>query len=475
MYDFLIVGAGIIGSGIARELSKYDVKVAVLDRDTDVSNGTTKANSAIVHAGYDPEPGTIMAKLNVWGNEIYGDLCREMHVEFERNGSLVLAFSNEEMRHVEKLFERGNRNGVKNLKILSRDEIKAIEPNVADEVVGALHAPTAGILCPWELTEALMDNAVENGVELFLNTEVLSIEKIESHFEVMTNNGIFKSRNIINCAGVHTDLIHNMVAAPSYKIEPRRGQYYVLDKSQGARVHHTVFQCPNEHGKGVLVTPTIHGNLLVGPDSQSLGDRDNLSTTGEQLEYIRNTGSRSIKGINFRDSIRNFSGMRAESDRNDFIIEESEVKGFFDVAGIKSPGLSAAPAITLAAVEMLKDSGITLEKKETFTLPTAHDVFMKLSSEEKGDLIKKDPAYGRIICRCEMITEGEIIEAIHRPVASMTLDAVKRRCRPGMGRCQGGFCGPRVQEIIARELKMSLEDVMLDRKDSYILTGETKI
>ena len=474
MYDILIVGAGIIGSGVARELSKCDLKIAVLDRDTDVANGTTKANSAIIHAGYDAEAGTLMAKYNVLGNSMYEALCKELNVEFKRNGSLVLAFSSEEMKHLNILLERGKKNGVPNLKIISKEAVKQIEPNVSDEIVGALYAPSAGIISPWEFTAALIDNGVENGVELLLNTEVISMGKIETGFEVLTNNGIFKTKRIINCAGVNTDILHNMIAPVSYKIEPRRGQYYVLDKSQGERVHQTVFQCPNESGKGVLVTPTVHGNLLVGPDSQKIGDRENLSTTSEQLEYIRNKGSRSIKDINFRDSIRNFSGMRAESDRNDFIIEESSVKGFFDVAGIKSPGLSAAPAISLAVLELLKESGIVLNKKENFIAPRKHLVFMDLSPEEKSEIIKKDPAYGRVICRCEMITEGEIIDSIHRPVPSLTLDAVKRRCRPGMGRCQGGFCGPRVQEIISRELNIPLEEVMLDKRDSYILTEETK-
>lgn len=474
MYDILIVGAGIIGSGVARELSRYNLKIAVLDRDTDVANGTTKANSAIIHAGYDPEPGTLMAKYNIPGNAMYEELCRELHVDFKRNGSLVLAFDEKEKKHLETLLERGEKNGVPGMQILSKEEVKKIEPHVSEEIIAALHAPTAGIVSPWEFTAALIDNAVENGAELFLNTEVVSIGKLEEGFEILTNNGIFKSKNIINCAGVHTDIIHNMIAPPSYRIEPRRGQYYVLDKAQGARVNHTVFQCPNEFGKGVLVTPTTHGNLLVGPDSQGVGDRDNLSTTAEQLEYIRTKGSRSIKDINFRESIRNFSGMRAESDRHDFIIEESAVKGFFDVAGIKSPGLTAAPAIFPAVVEMIKEAGIILEKKNSFIPPRERKIFMELSAEEKAELIKKDPAYGRIICRCEMITEGEIIEAVHRPVSATTLDAVKRRCRPGMGRCQGGFCGPRVQEIVARELNIPLEEVMLDKRDSYILTEETK-
>jgi len=474
MYDVLIIGAGIIGTGIARELSKYDLKVAVLDKDTDVSNGTTKANSAIVHGGYDAKEGSLMAKYNKLGNEMYEDLCKELSVPFKRTGSLVLAFSEDEMNHVKELYERGMKNQIPGLKMIDADEVKRLEPNVQDNIVGALLCTSAGIVSPWEFAEALMDNAVENGVELHLNTEVTGIEKNGEIFTLKTNNGNFEGKYVYNCAGNYSDIIHNMIAPESFKILPRKGEYYLLDKVQGERVNHVIFPCPNHLGKGILVAPTVHGNLVVGPNAQDLDNREDISTTASALDYIWQKGSASIKNINFRDNIRNFAGIRAESDRGDFIIEEASVSGFFDIGGIKSPGLSAAPGITVAAMELLQKHPIELNKKENFIKPRKHQVFMELSKEEKAAKIKEDSRFGRIICRCEMITEGEIVEAIHRPVVATTVDSIKRRCRPGAGRCQGGFCGPRVQEILARELKVDMKDILLDRKNSYILVEELK-
>ncbi|MDX8336410.1 NAD(P)/FAD-dependent oxidoreductase [Candidatus Cetobacterium colombiensis] len=474
MYDILIIGAGVIGTGIARELSKYNLKVAILEKDTDVANETTKANSAIVHGGYDAKEGSLMAKLNVLGNSLYEDLCNELSVPFKRNGSLVLAFNDEEVEHLKVLYNRGIINKVPGLNIIDAKKLKEIEPNIDEKAIAALHCSSAGIVSPWELAEALIDNAVENGVDLFLNTEVKNIEKIDDTFYVTTNSGIFHGKHIFNCAGVFADIIHNMIAPKTYTILPRKGEYFVLDKNQGKRVNQTVFQCPSKLGKGILVTPTVHGNLLVGPDAQDINDRYDVSTATDRLDYIKFKGSHSIKDINFRENIRTFAGIRAESDRGDFIVEESSVKGFYDIAGIKSPGLSAAPAIALAALDLLKENGINLNKKEDFKSPRKHTLFMHLSSEEKAKKIEEDNRFGRIICRCEMITEGEIVEAIHRPVKATTMDAVKRRCRPGSGRCQGGFCGPRVQEIIARELNEDIKDVILDKANSYILIEELK-
>lgn len=472
MYDILIIGAGIIGTSIARELSKYKLKVAVLEKDTDVANETTKANSAIIHGGYDAKEGSLMAKLNVLGNSLYEDLCAELFVPFKRNGSLVLAFNDEEIEHLNVLYNRGIINKVPGLAIINQKKLREID--VDEKAIVALHCTSAGIVSPWEFAEALIDNAVENGVELFLNTKVKNIEKIDDIFHVHTNTGIFHGKYVFNCAGVHADIIHKMIAPESFKILPRKGEYFVLDKSQGKRVFQTVFQCPSKLGKGILVTPTVHGNLLVGPDAQDTDNRYDVSTATDKLEYIKFKGSHSIKDINFRENIRTFAGIRAESDRGDFIVEESSIKGFFDIAGIKSPGLSAAPAIALAAIDLLKENDIYLVEKDSFVSPKKHTFFMHLSPKEKAEKIKSDNRFGRIICRCEMITEGEIVEAIHRPVKATTMDAVKRRCRPGSGRCQGGFCGPRVQEIIARELNEDIKDVILDKADSYILIEELK-
>lgn len=474
MYDILIIGAGIVGTGIARELSKYKLNIAVLEKDTDVANETTKANSAIVHGGYDAKEGSLMAKLNVLGNSLYENLCSELSVPFKRNGSLVLAFNDEDIEHLNVLYNRGIINRVPGLEIIDQNRLREIEPNVDEKAIAALYCSSAGIVSPWELAEALMDNAVENGVDLFLNTEVKNIEKSDDIFHVHTTTGIFHGKYVFNCSGVHADIIHKMIAPESFKILPRKGEYFVLDKNQGKRVNQTVFQCPSKLGKGILVTPTVHGNLLVGPDAQNINNRYDVSTATDRLDYIKFKGSHSIKGINFRENIRTFAGIRAESDRGDFIVEESSVKGFFDIAGIKSPGLSAAPAITLAALDLLKASGAHLIKKEEFIAPRKHTLFMQLSPEEKAQKIKEDNRFGRVICRCEMITEGEIVEAIHRPVKATTMDAVKRRCRPGSGRCQGGFCGPRVQEIIARELNEDIKDVILDKANSYILIEELK-
>ena len=477
MYDILIIGAGISGATIARELSKYDLKIALLDKENDVSNGSTKANSAIVHAGYDVKPETLMGKYNAKGNAMYEDLCKELHVPFKRCGSLVIAFNEEDMEHIRELYERGQKNGVPKLHIIDRVKTKELEPHIQDGVIGALYSETAGIVGPWELTIALVENAVQNGVDLFLENKVKKIEKISDGFKVTTDKGAYETKKIVNCGGIYADEIHNLIAKPTFKITPRKGEYFVLDKTQGGKIHRTIFQCPTKLGKGVLLTPTVHGNLLVGPDSQEIKDKEDISTSQERLDYVKETSIKSAKNIEFRDIIRTFAGLRAESDRGDFIIGETEdCKGFYDVAGIKSPGLTAAPAVALSIVEMLKKSELNFEKKSELALIKLEKPvnFMELSSEEKEIKIKENPAYGRVICRCEMITEGEIIDTLKRPFIGKSVDAIKKRCRPGMGRCQGGFCGPRVQEIIARELDIELEKIVLDKEESYILTNETK-
>lgn len=480
MYDIVIIGAGVSGASIAREISRYDLKVALLDKENDVSNGSTKANSAIVHAGYDVKPGTLMGKYNALGNFMYEGLCKELGVPFKRCGSLVIGFNQEDMEHIKELYERGKGNGIPDLEIIDAKRVKELEPNIQDDVIGALYAKTAGIVGPWELTVAMVEEAILNGVELFLETEVASIKKIDGGFEITDKNSkTFKTKKIINCAGVHSDIIHNMVAEKSFTILPRKGEYFVLDKTQGEKINRTIFQCPTKMGKGVLLTPTVHGNLLVGPDSQDVKDRDDLSTSSERLNYVKEVAFKSSKNIDFREVVRTFSGMRAESDRGDFIIEEAPgCKGLYDVAGIKSPGLTAAPAIAKGVIELLKSSDLELESKikNTKDLKVRKKPihFMELGAEEKSKIINENPNYGRVICRCEMITEGEIIDTLKTPIKIKTVDSVKKRCRPGMGRCQGGFCGPRVQEIIARELNLSLKEVILDKEGSYILTEETK-
>lgn len=475
MYDIAIIGAGVIGASIFRELMKYDLKVVVIEKENDVAMGTSKANSAIVHAGYDPKAGTLMAKYNVKGNEMFEGICKELSVPFKRNGSLIIGFDEEDMERIKALYDNGNAVGVKGLDILNREQVLEKEPNINPEVWGALYAPTGAIVGPYEYTIALVENAVTNGGELKLCRQVVAIEKGEN-FKIATAEGeVIESKYVINAAGVYADKIHNLICEESFKITPIKGGYFVMDNSQGNVVSHTIFQCPSKRGKGVVVTPTVHGNLLVGPNADSMYDKDNVATTAENLEFIRDTSLKTTDKIDFRETIRNFAGLRAHSDYGDFIVEEDkEIKGFIDVAGIKSPGLSAAPAIAVDVVEILKKAGLQASKKDNFIAKREQINFMELSAEEKAQLIKKDNRYGRIICRCEGITEGEIVDSIRRSFGRVSLDGVKRRCRPGMGRCQGGFCGPRVQEIISRELNIPMEDIVLEKDGSYILIGKTK-
>lgn len=475
MYDVAIVGAGVVGASIFRELTKYNLNVVIIEKENDVSMGASRANSAIVHAGYDPQIGTMMAEYNVKGNEIFEGLCKELSVPFKRNGSLIIGFNDEDMKTIELLCKNGRANKVKGLQILNREETLEKEPNLESTVVGALYAPTGGIVGPFEYTIALVENGLINGGIVKVSSEVMGISKDEN-FKIKLNSGeVIESKYLINAAGVYADKIHNMVCKEAFKIIPRKGAYYVMDKSQGDLISHTIFQCPSKLGKGILVTPTVHGNLLVGPDAIDIEEREDVSTSMEELEAIREVAMKTTTKINYRESIRNFAGLRANSDRHDFIIEEAEdVKGFIDVAGIKSPGLSSSPAIALRVIEILKECGMSFKANKNFNPIRKQVHFMELSQEEKNNLIKKNPSYGRVICRCESITEGEIIECIKRSFGNISLDGVKRRCRPGMGRCQGGFCGPRVQEIISRELNKNMVDITLDKEDSYILTGKTK-
>lgn len=475
MFDVVIIGAGVIGASIFRELTKYNVKVAMLEKENDVSMGTTKANSAIVHAGYDPKENTLMAKLNVKGNEMFKELCEELDVPFIQNGSLVLAFNDTDLRTVKDLYENGNKLGVKGLQILNREEVFQKEPNVSEGVVGALYAPTGGIVGPFEYTLALSENGVKNGGVIKVNSEVVKIEK-DKNFKITTINGeVIESKYIVNAAGVYADKVHNLICSESYEITPRRGQYYVMDKSQGNLFKHTLFQCPSKLGKGILVTPTVHGNLIIGPNAEDLEDKEDLKSTTEGLNLVRNQINRTTEKVNFREVIRNFAGLRAMPSTGDFIIQEdSEVKGFIDAAGMKSPGLTSAPAVALEVIEILINSGLETKINEDFNGIRREKYFMELSKEEKAELIAKDPSFGKMVCRCESITEGEIIKAVKRSFGTVSLDGIKRRCRPGSGRCQGGFCGPKVAEIIARELNKDLTEVNQEKEGSYILLGKTK-
>lgn len=474
MFDVIIIGCGVVGAACAYELSHYELSVAVLEKSNDVANGTSKANSAIVHAGYDPHPGTNMARLNVEGNRLMPELCKKLDVPFRQIGSHVLAFSEKEVGTLRTLYERGVQNGVPGLKLLSGAEAHAMEPNLSDAVCGSLWAPTAGVISPWELTLALIETAVRNGTQLHLEAPVTALQYTGGHFTAETPKGSFESRYVLNAAGCHCEGIAAMLGCADFKIQPNRGEYFLLDKSEGTRVHSVIFQCPNENGKGVLVSPTVHGNLIVGPNAVNISDPDDTKNTAEGLAFVREMALKSVPSISFRDNIRNFSGVRANHSEDDFLIGESKtVPGFYELAGIKSPGLSSAPAIAKEAAAWLAEK-MPLHEKAQFIDTRRRIRFHELSAEEKNALIAEDPLYGRVICRCETVTEGEIVAAIHSPVPPTTINGVKRRVGAGMGRCQGGFCGPRVQEILARELGVPMEQILLDQPGSYILTGETK-
>ena len=476
MYDCLIIGAGVSGSAIAREVSKYKANVCVLEKCEDVCEGTSKANSAIVHAGFDAEEGSLMARLNVEGNEMMDQLSKDLDIPFKRNGSMVVCVHKEELDGLKTLYERGVKNGVKGLKILSKEEALEMEPNLSDNVEGALFAPTGGIICPFELTIAMAENANVNGVEFRFNTEVEDIKKGEDGlWHLRTNNGEYVTRMVINAAGVHADEIHNMVSSDKMHIIERRGDYCLLDKQVGGYVSHTIFPQPTKYGKGVLVTPTVHGNLLVGPTAIDLENKEGNNTTAQGLDEVVSKASENVKNLPMRNVITSFAGLRAHLERHEFVIEEvKDAPGFIDVAGIESPGLSASPAIGKMVGEMVKEKLSLIEKENWIGTRKGITKTEGLSVEEMNELIKKNPAYGTIVCRCESITEGEILEAIHRPLGARSLDGVKRRTRAGMGRCQAGFCSPRTMEIINRELGLPYEKITKSGGKSYIVLERTK-
>lgn len=477
MYDIAIIGAGISGSAIARELSKYNLKTIVIEKGVEVCQGTTKANSAIVHGGYDATPNSLKAKLNVLGNSLYEELCKDLSVEFKKIGSLVLAFSNEEENHIKELYDRGIKNKVKGLKILNKKEVINLEPNVNKNVHSALLCESAGIVCPFNLNIALMENAMDNGIELKLKSEVIDINKKDEYFYIKTaNNEIIKSKYVINASGIYSDKINNMIGGDEFYIIPRKGEYKILDKSEGKITNHVLFQCPSEKGKGVLVTQTVHGNLLVGPNAQAVDTGEDITTTEDGLYEISQAAKKTIDSINFQKTITSFAGVRATPNTGDFcIFSSSKAKGFINVGGIESPGLASAPGIAKYVVELLNKEGLILEKNKSFNpIREKNKSFSNMSISERKDIVSKDSNYNKIICRCETVTEAEIVDAINRPCGARTVDGVKRRVRPGMGRCQGGFCGPKIIEIISRELNISVEEVLKDYNNSNMVVGKIK-
>lgn len=464
-YDICIIGAGAVGCAIAQQLSKYELSVCVMEKEEDVCSGTSKANSAIVHAGYDAKNGTLKAKMNVRGAELIRQLSKTLDFAYRQNGSLVLCFDEADKPKLNDLYERGIKNGVTELSVISGDEARRIEPALSDKVVAALLAESAGIVCPFGMTVAFAENAASNGVQFRFLTEVSDIKADGDGYTIFTNRGEIKAKYVVNAAGVYSDKLHNAVSDDKIKVIPRRGEYVLLDKEVGNLVSHTVFQLPTKYGKGVLVTPTVHGNLLVGPSADDIDDKEDTQTTATGTASVKEKALLSVPNIPYNKTITGFSGVRAHLNSDDFII--GEVKdGFFEAAGIESPGLTAAPAIGEYLAEMIAKKRGAKQKKNFISTRRGIPHVAELSPEERTKLIKQNPKYGNIICRCENISEGEIVDAIHRTPGAVSLDGIKRRVRQGMGRCQAGFCTPAAIAILARELNIDEKDVSKNRPGS---------
>ena len=474
MFDFVVIGAGVVGGLVARELTKYKLSVCMVEKASDVAMGATRANSAIVHAGYDAKEGTLKAKLNVLGSEMMEDVCRELGVKYKRNGSLVVGFDEDDAATLHSLIERGKKNGVKGLSFLEREEIVKLEPNIGTAVSCALRAETGAIVCPYELCMAAVGNAMDNGATLKLGFDVKKIEKIDGMYKVSSSSDSVEARMVINCAGVYADEVAKLVGDDSFSIRPRRGEYMLLDKECGDLVGHTVFRCPSKMGKGVLVTPTVDGNLLLGPTAEDIDDKADTSTTQEGLSRVASLAFEQVNGINLSKVITSFTGLRATGSTGDFIIN-SPKSGFINCAGIESPGLTSAPAIAKYVVDMLKEAGVELEENDKFNgARRPMHYFRELSIEEKNEIIKKNPDYAHVICRCETVTAGEIIEAIKTNPRPTDIDGIKRRTRASMGRCQGGFCTPYMVEILAREMGVSVTEITKFGGESYINVAKTE-
>ncbi|MCI8387546.1 MAG: NAD(P)/FAD-dependent oxidoreductase [Clostridiales bacterium] len=480
IYDIVIIGAGVSGAMLAHKLSKYKLDIAVVEAGCDVASGATRANSAIVHAGFDAANGTLKAELNVKGCAELPKIAEQLDVPYKNNTSLVVGFGEEDERTLNVLLERGRNNGVPGLEIIGKEKLHELEPNIADSATAALFAPTAGIICPYELTIACAENACINGCEFFFDYKVDKIECSDGVISVFAGEREVKARYAVNCAGVHSDEVARMID-PEFPIKliPRRGEYMILDRAEGKTCSATIFTVPSKEGKGILVSPTVDGNLLVGPNAHMV-ERDDTSTTTPGLDEISTGARRIVPNINLRAVITSFAGVRPTPDTDDFHIEPSAaLPNFLNLVGIESPGLASSPAVADYAIGKLAGMGAELIERgdyNPFRTTDGHKrkPFRELSDTEKLELCKKDPAYGKIICRCETITEGDILDAIRRPIPARTIDMVKMRTRAGMGRCQGGFCSPRVAELIANEFGVSLDTITKRGGESKLLTGKTK-
>lgn len=477
MDDVIIIGGGVVGCMIARELSKYNLAITLVEKNEDVACGTSKANSAVIHAGFDAKPGTLKAKLNVRGNTFFPALCEELDVPFKNNGSLVLAFDDEEINTVGELMERGKTNGVPGLDYWDTDKILEVEPYLKKTVRRALYAPTAGIICPYEFTIALAENSYQNGVKYLFEAPVTGVEKItDENLVVRTSKGDLQGKYVINAAGLFADEISKLAGAEEYQIIPRKGEYLIFDKEYGYLAQMVLFPTPSKISKGILVCPTVDGNVFIGPNSNNIDDKTDVSVQREGIEEIISGGKKIVPDLPLKNIITSFAGLRASSTKGDFIIEASQkVKGFINVGGIESPGFTSSPAIAEMIVEILKNEGLKLEKKNNFIPHRPRKYrFREMDNEAREKLIKQNPDFGHVICRCETVTKGEIVDAIRRPLGARSIDGIKRRTRAGMGRCQGGFCSPKVLAILTEELKVKPTVIRKANGGSEVLLGKIK-
>ncbi len=475
MLDGIIIGGGVIGGMVARELTAYGLSVAILEKENDVAMGATRANSGIVHAGFDAKEGTLKARFNVRGAQMMAQICRDLGVKYKNNGALVVGFSEEDEKTLAALKARGEKNGVKQLSLLSREQILALEPRIGEGVRCALRAGTSAIVCPYELCIAAIGNAMDNGAKLFLNFEVTAIEKTAAGYRAIARDGRHvEAAFAVNCAGIYSDTIAAMIGDKSFSVSPRRGEYLLLDKEAGGAVTHTVFRCPSKMGKGILVSPTVDGNLLLGPTAENIEDKQDTKTTADGLAKVRRQANEQVMGIDFSKKITSFAGLRSAASTGDFIIRPAAPR-FIQVAGIESPGLSSAPAIAEHVRELLEKEGVQTKKREDFikTRRPMHE-FAQMSNKEKNEVIAKDPSYAHIVCRCETVSQGEILAALRANPKPTDVDGVKRRTRSGMGRCQGGFCTPYIVELLASELGIDEAEVTKFGGNSKMNVGYTK-
>ena len=469
-YDVIVIGAGVTGCAAARYLSRYQAKILVLEKEEDVCSGTSKANSGIVHAGFDAPPGSWKAKMNVKGCAMVRELSKTLEFPYRNNGSLVLCFDEDGKSGLQALYDRGIENGVPEMQLLSGDAVREKEPAVSGEVKAALWAPTAGIVCPFSMTAAFAENAAANGAEFRFLEAVQDIRRTGEGFTVVTDKGEYQTRTVVNAAGVYADVFHNKMSAHQITITPRRGEYVLMDREVGGLVSATIFQLPDKLGKGVLVTPTAHGNLLVGPNAQDLDDKEDTETTQAGMDDIKSRALKSVLNVPYNKMITSFSGLRAHDDQGDFVLGEPEdCPGFFDAAGIESPGLTSAPAIGEYLADSIAAKLGLAEKPDFIATRKGFPEVAKLPPAERAKLIAERPEYGTIVCRCENISEGEIIDAIRRTPGARSLDGIKRRVRQGMGRCQAGFCTPKTMEILARELGIPMTEITKNRPGSEMV------